>query len=274
MIPDVQTRAPDIRLPLTRVGVSNVRKMIRVPQQGKRDIVLLVNLSCFVDLPSSQKGTHMSRDLEAINEIMEDIVKKPVYEVEGLCESVAKQVIKKHDYATKCEVTMESKLMMPRKTPSGEKVQDFIKLIARAEAYHDEKQVRKEVGAEIKGMIVYPSKSNFGGSSQKASASLMIEVPKGYFIKIGDIVSILENSMSAKTLEYGTDADEESVIGEAYKKPRYADTVVEEALKKSVKTFMLPGNVRVTAKCTVEDSLFPHSMYVKMSAKAGEVKSS
>lgn len=272
MMPDVQTRAPEIRLPLTRVGVSNVRKMIRIPQQGKRDIVLLVNLSCFVDLPSSQKGTHMSRDLEAINEIVEDIVKKPVYEVEGLCERVAKQIIKKHDYATKCEVAMESKLMLPRKTPSGKTVQGFVKLIARAEAYHDEKQVLKEVGAEIKGMTVYPSKSNIGGSSQKASASLIIEVPEGYFIKIGDIVSVLESSMSAKTLEYRTDADEESVIGEAYKKPRYADAVVAEALKKSVKTFRLPDGTRVTAKCTVEDPLFPHSMYVKMSARAGEIR--
>lgn len=272
MTPDVQTRAPDIKLPLTRVGVSNVRKMIRIPQ-GRKTIVLLVNLSCFVDLPSSQKGTHMSRDLEAINEIVEEVVKEPVYEIEGLCESAAQRIIKKHEYATKCEVAMESKLMLPRKTPSGE-VQDFVKLIARAEAYRD-KRALKEIGVEVTGMILPPSlKSGIGSSAQKAVATLVIEVPEGRFIKIKDMASVLESSMSAKTLGYVTDADEQRVTCEAYGKQKYVDAVVKEVLKKAVRTLMLPDSVRVTAKCTVEDPLSPHSLYVKMSARAGEIKSS
>ena len=41
MLPDVQTRAPDIKISLTRVGVSEVRKLLKIPRNGNRPIVLL-----------------------------------------------------------------------------------------------------------------------------------------------------------------------------------------------------------------------------------------
>ncbi|NOZ77148.1 MAG: GTP cyclohydrolase I FolE2 [Euryarchaeota archaeon] len=94
MLPDVQTRKPKVRLHLTRVGVKDVRKLLKIPRGEKRPIILLANFDCYVDLPAQQKGTHMSRNLEAINEIIEEIVQKPVYELEMLCEDIVKEIFK------------------------------------------------------------------------------------------------------------------------------------------------------------------------------------
>ena len=270
MIPDVQTRLPEIKLPLTRVGVNSVRKLIKIPRNGKRPIILLVSLNCFVDLPSSQKGTHMSRNLEAINEILEDITKKSVYELEGLCEDIVKEITKRHEYATRCEVAMESRLMMMRRTPGGQKMQDFVKLLANANLVKRngaESEMVKEVGVEIKGVIIHPP-----NSTQRASATLIIEVPEGYFIKIEDLVAILEESMSARAYGFLTEEEEKKVVTKAHRRHKSVETVVEEILRGAANKFNLPGKTKITARCVAEESLFTYNSFAERVETFGKLK--
>ncbi len=268
MIPDVQTRLPEIKLPLTRVGVNNVRKLIKIPRKAKRPIILLVNLNCFVDLPSSQKGTHMSRNLEAINEILEDITKKPVYELEGLCEDIVREITKRHEYATRCEVAMESRLMMMRRTPSGQKTQEFVKLLANASSCKGvEPEIAKEVGVEIKGVIAHPP-----NSTQKATATLIIEVPEGYFIKIEDLVAVLEDSLSAKAYGFLTEKEERQVITKAHHRHRSVEAVVEDTLRGVANKFNLPSETKITARCVAEESLFTYNSLAERVETFGKLR--
>ncbi len=274
MLPDVQTRLPDIKLPLTRVGVSNVRKLLRIPL-GKKSVVLLASFDCFVDLPSSQKGTHMSRNLEAINELLEDVIRKPVHELEGICGDLAAEVLRRHDYATKCEVAMESKRMLQEQTPSGRVAQNFVKLLARAMAKRDV-GVNKEVGAEVRGILVHPhikdSKKVGTGSSQRARASLILEVPEGHFIKIEDIVEILEGALSSKAYGYLSEGEEEEVLASAYGNPKSVDGVVKDALRGALEKFSLPDNAKVEARCIAEEALFPHDSMSERRTRFGELR--
>jgi len=273
MIPDVQTRMPEIKLSLTRVGVTNVRKLIKIPRKGKRPIILLVNLNCFVDLPSSQKGIHMSRNLEAINEILEDITKKPVYELEGLCEDIVREITKRHEYATRCEVGMESKLMMMRKTPAGQKMQDFVKLFANASAHKGAKpEMEKKVGVEIKGVIIHPSNGSEVCSTQRANTMLIIEVPEGYFIKIEDLVAILEESMSAKAYGFLTEKEEKQVITKAHRRYKSVTAVVKDILGGVANKFNLPGETKITARCVAEESLFTYNSLAERVETFGKLK--
>lgn len=266
MIPDVQTRLPEVKLPLTRVGVNNVRKLIRVPREGKEALVLQVNLNCYVDLPSSQKGTHMSRNLEAINEILEEIVKKPVYELEKLCEDIAKAVIERHEYASNCEVTMDCHVMLPRSSPMKRRIQDFIKVIAKAAVLKGPTPKEKEIGAEIKGVILHPH-SSLGksvGPTQRARAFLLLQVPEGYFIKVEDMVEILEASLSSKSYEYLSQKEEELVIEEALSKPRFPQGVVNKILEGVLMRFnSLPDSTKVTARCIAEEPLLTHESFAE-----------
>src|SRR6185437_14341326 len=60
---DVQARTPSIPAALSRVGVTGVEKVIRI-----HDELFFARLECFVDLGSAQKGAHMSRFDEVVNE--------------------------------------------------------------------------------------------------------------------------------------------------------------------------------------------------------------
>ncbi len=266
MLPDVQIRPPDIRISLTRAGVSGVRKLLKIPTDGERPIVLLADFSCFVDLPSSQKGTHMSRNLEAINEIIEEIVKKPVYELDGLCEDMVKEVLKRHNYASRCEVEMESRLMMMMKTPSGKKDQEFVKLIARSTAYRNKKpSVEREIGAEIRGLLLHPHVKGgpYPGCAQRAKASLTIQVPEGQLIKIDDIVNVLEAAMSSRAYSFLTEDEEKQVLDNACVSPKSASDVVNDILKEAKERFAYLSGMKATAKCTAKESLFTYDSYAE-----------
>jgi GTP cyclohydrolase-4 len=266
MLPDVQTRAPDIKISLTRVGVSGIRKLLKIPRNGGRPIVLHADFSCFVDLPSSQKGTHMSRNLEAINEIIEEIVKKPVYDLESLCEDMVKEILKRHSYASRCEVEMESRLMMMRKTPSGKKEQEFVKLIAKSKAYKNkEPNIEREIGAEVRGLLLHPHVKGgpYPGCGQMTDASLTIQVPGGQVVKIEDIVDVLEAAMSSRAYSFLTEDEEKMVLDSACLSPKSASDVVEETLKEVEKRFADLSGMKATAKCIAKDSLFTYDSYAE-----------
>lgn len=266
MLPDVQTRAPDIKISLTRVGVNGVRKLLKIPRNGERPIVLLADFSCFVDLPPSQKGTHMSRNLEAINEIIGEIVGKPVYELESLCEDMVKEILKRHDYASRCEVEMESKLMMMRKAPSGKREQEFVKLIARGIAHKNKKpNIELEIGAEVRGLLLHPHAKGgpSPGCGQRAGASLIVQVPSGRMVKIEDIVDILESVMSSRAYGFLTEDEEKMVLDGACISPKSASGVVDDILKEAESRFAHLTGMKATAKCTAKESLFTYDSYAE-----------
>ena len=72
-LPDTQDDEPRIPIHLSRVGVTGVKKLLTLKRKEKRPIILLPTFDAFVDLPSTQKGTHMSRTPEAISEVVDEV---------------------------------------------------------------------------------------------------------------------------------------------------------------------------------------------------------
>ena len=264
-------------MPLSRVGVNRVRKLLRVRRGGgKRDIVLLANFECYVDLPSFQKGTHMSRNLEAINEIIERASEKRVYKLEDLCSEVVQEILRRHSYASMSEVSMESKLMVHRRSPLGKSTQDFVKLIARAKAERRGKEVAltKEVGAEVKGIIFH-----FAGNgdsrmcTQRATARLSISTHGDEYVPIEDILDILEASLSAKAYGALSREEESLVLSRACSTPRSPCEVVDAILKGVKEKFSeLPGDARVVAQCTAQEPLFTFKSIAKAELSVEELR--
>ena len=72
-VEDVQSRLPALQLSLSRVGVTAVEKVIRVRHDG-REQLFSAQLECFVDLGPRQKGAHMSRFEEVVNEAIGEVI--------------------------------------------------------------------------------------------------------------------------------------------------------------------------------------------------------
>ena len=70
---DVQARRPSVQLSLSRVGVTGVEKVIRIQQNGTEQL-FSARFECVVELGPDQKGAHMSRFEEVVNDAIGEVV--------------------------------------------------------------------------------------------------------------------------------------------------------------------------------------------------------
>ena len=81
VMPDVQASADQRRIAIDKVGVKDVTYPItlRTPDGGCQSTVASINM--YVSLPHYQKGTHMSRFLEVLNENAQGITPERIPEI-------------------------------------------------------------------------------------------------------------------------------------------------------------------------------------------------
>jgi GTP cyclohydrolase-4 len=302
-LPDTQEKLPTIPVHLTRVGVKGVKKLLRIERDSRRPIILLPTFDAFVDLPSTQRGIHMSRNPEAISEVLEEAVEGNVMEIESLCAEIVTLLLKKHKYAKRAEVSMASDYMIMKKSPVTElKTQEMTKIMAYAIGYRNKEGVviRKMIGAEVVGMTVCPcaqetvkesSKQklleflddettakvletvSFASHNQRGRGSIMIEVPAQQIIRAEDIIRIIEDSMSSSVCELLKRNDENAVVVAAHKNPMFVEDCVRNMVQKIVRDFShLPDDTLITARQINEESIHRHNAFAEKVATMGELK--
>ncbi len=309
-LPDVQASSPDIKINLTRVGVRNVKKLVEVARTGgTRPVILISDFHIFVDLPRDIKGANLSRNFEAMYEVLEEAVSAPIYEVEELCCEVAKRVLLLHEYASTAEVGMESVYMLKRKTPVMKiSCQEPATIFAEARAFRtslkgkkSDIRIKKVIGAEIIGMTTCPcaqelmrdkvaeelARLNITGKeadvflhsipmathNQRGRGIISIEVEDDVNIPMGQIISIIEKSMSAKTYEILKRPDESKVVELGHKKPMFVEDCVREMAKRVVEAFTeLPDDSIITIKQINEESIHQHDAVAERIAPIGDLR--
>src|SRR3989440_2026781 len=115
---DVQSRRPTTRVSLSRVGVTGVQKVIRI-RAGRHDEQLFyAELECFVDLGPEQKGAHMSRFEEAVEEAIDEVVLSEALKAETLAAHIADRV-RERQQALRAEVTVAARYPEHKVAPSS-----------------------------------------------------------------------------------------------------------------------------------------------------------
>ena len=105
---DVQARRPTTHVSLSRVGVTGVEKVVRIRANGDEQL-FYAQLECFVDLGPKQKGAHMSRFEEIVNEAIEEVVLGEAFKAETLAAHIAERV-RERQGARRAEVTHQGAL--------------------------------------------------------------------------------------------------------------------------------------------------------------------
>jgi GTP cyclohydrolase-4 len=251
-------------------------------------------MDVFVDLPATQKGSHMSRHVEVINEIIDKSVRKPVESLESLCDEIAGILLEKHEYANYSEVNLSSDYFLEKKLPSGLKSLENYKLLARAKAQRGREISKKMIGVEVIGMNACPCAMEtirevlidkhpvykkdlvdipMITHNQRNVTSLMIEVPSNFLIEADDLIMIVEESMSSPTYEILKRADEGKVVYNAHEKPRFVEDVVREILTRILKNYPeLPDDVCVTVRSESEESIHKHNAFAERVTSLGELR--
>lgn len=302
-LPDIQANLPEIPITLTRVGVTDVKKLVEVARKDKRPIVLVSTFDIFVDLPSDRKGANLSRNFEAIDAVLEEMITAPVYEIEDLCGEVAKRLIDRHEYALNAEVRMKSEYIIKRETPMTKiKCQEVVNIFAEARAIRGEElNVRKLVGAEVLGITACPCAQEIMRDkakkelkalgvkneiireflkrvpmpthNQRGRGIISIEVHDSNFVYIDRIINIIENSMSSQMFELLKRSDEAAIVELAHKNPKFVEDCVRTMAQKIVNEFPeLPDDSIITVKQINEESIHRHNAFAERKSTLGELR--
>jgi GTP cyclohydrolase I/GTP cyclohydrolase-4 len=144
--PDVQASKPAVPVSLSLVGVNGVEKVIRIGTPDAASPRLYsARLDCFVDLGPEQKGAHMSRFEEAVNEVIGEVILGEVaLRAEKLARHIADRVRQRQN-ALRAEVTIAARCSKH----NGVAAQEMYTLHASAVAF--EHGTRQIVGVSTDG---------------------------------------------------------------------------------------------------------------------------
>ncbi len=301
-ITDIQATVPTVQLKLTRVGVKNLKLNLHILSEAG-SLSLIPTIDMFVDLPSDKRGVHLSRDPESLHEIVQEQDSFKASRVEDYCETLARRLLEKHNYSNKAEVRLRSDYVIVRKPQLGKPAQEPCKIFASVIALRKggDVSVERFVGASMVGFTACPCTQNLlqalveeklhqlsyeeddvkrivkniplATHTQRATGTILIQIPKGPSVNIEDIVDIIEDSMSGKTYAVLKRPAEATVIMKAHEKTRFTEDVVREMSKALVMKYPdFPNDLRVLAQVFSQESVHKHDIIAEKVSTFGEIK--
>ncbi len=294
---DVQARTPGVPVGLSRVGVTGVEKVVRI-----RDELFFARLDCFVDLSRHQKGAHMSRFEEVVNEAIGQVVlSESSFRAETLARHIA-ELVRERQGAARAEVTIAARYPEHKPAPvSGIQTQEIYTLLGRAVAF--EHGTRRIVGVSATGMTACPcaqelvaarARSRLAGEefsdeqierilqsvpiathNQRGLATLQIGCLEGCDTEIDArvLLEIAESSMSSEIYELMKRSDEVEVVEKAHRRPRFVEDCVREMVGGVVSRFTeLEGGSFVSARQENLETIHQHNVVAERHGLLSEMR--
>ena len=256
---DVQAQAPSLPVSLSRVGVTNVEKVIRISANGSEQLYS-ARLDCFVDLGPQQKGAHMSRFEEVVNDALGEVVLgESALRAETLAQHIAEKV-RDRQGARRAEVHIEARYPEHKPAPeSGILTQEIYSLLGVAVA--SDIGTRRLVGVRAQGMTACPCAQGLveararvrleddgfsageierifaavpvATHNQRGLGTLHIGCPEDCDTDIDaeTLLAIVEGSMSSEIYELMKRSDEGAVVEKAHRRPRFVEDCVREMVR-------------------------------------------
>jgi GTP cyclohydrolase IV len=286
---DVQAQRPALHVSLSRVGVTNVEKVIRMGENGTERLYS-ARLDCFVDLGPRQKGAHMSRFEEVVNDAIGEVVLgESAFRAETLAQHIAERV-RDRQGARRAEVTIAARYPEHKPAPeSGVLTQELYTLHGSAVA--SEAGTRRLIGVTAQGMTACPcaqglvaarSRERLLGEgfsedeiarildavpvathNQRGLGTLHVGCPEGCDADIDalTLLAIVEDSMSSEIYELMKRSDEVIVVEKAHRRPRFVEDCVREMISGVVAAFPdLHESVLVSARQENLESIHQHNV--------------
>jgi GTP cyclohydrolase-4 len=298
---DVQSQAPTLSLSLSRVGVTNVEKVIRITANGSEQLYS-ARLDCFVDLGPHQKGAHMSRFEEDVNDALGEVVLgESALRAETLAAHIAEKV-RDRQGARRAEVHIEARYPEYKPAPvSGIPTQEISALLGAAVA--SEAGTRRLIGVRAQGMTACPCAQTAvqarsherlieDGFSEEEIARIFEAVPVATHNQRGlgtlhigcpedcdtDIdaqwlVEIVENSMSSEIYELMKRSDEGAVVEKAHRRPRFVEDCVREMIRGVVDRLdFLTDEHFVSSRQENLETIHQHNVQAERFGLLGEIR--
>jgi GTP cyclohydrolase I/GTP cyclohydrolase-4 len=290
-----------VQLSLSRVGVTGVEKVIRIRQNGAEQL-FSARFECVVELGPNQKGAHMSRFEEVINDAIGEVVLgESTFKAETLAEHIA-QLVRSRQNARRAEVSIEARFPEHKPAPvSGIQTQELYTLHGSAAC--TDLGTRRLIGVTAQGITACPCAQELiaGAARERLQAQgfdpadidrIIEAVPVATHnqrglgtLQIGctelcddeidaaTLLTIVEQAMSSEIYELMKRSDEAHVVEKAHRRPRFVEDCVREMTRGVVDAFPdLNDAAFVEARQVNLETIHQHNVVAERFGTLGEVR--
>jgi GTP cyclohydrolase-4 len=298
---DVQSQLPAVQLGLSRVGVTGVEKVIRIRHNGSEQL-FSARFECVVDLGPNQKGAHMSRFEETINDAIGEVVLgEATFKVEQLAEQIA-QLVRTRQGARRAEVNVEARFPEHKPAPvSGIQTQEIYTL--HGSAICTDAGTRRLIGVTAQGMTACPCAQELVAASarerleeqgfdsetidrifeavpvathnQRGLGTLYIGCTEQCEDEIDatTLLGIVEQSMSSEIYELMKRSDEARVVEKAHRRPRFVEDCVREMVRGVIETYPeIADPAFLSARQVNLETIHQHNVVAERFGTFGEIR--
>jgi GTP cyclohydrolase I len=216
---DVQARSDFRRIAIDKVGVKNITYPIclKTRDGGEQHTVATVNM--YVSLPHHQKGTHMSRFLEILNEHCREISPDKIM---SIC----------HDMKTRLDaedahLELAFTYFIPKPAPETGEVGLMnyqVTIDATSNGYDD-----FVLGVRVPATSLCPCSkeiSAYGAHNQRCEIYAQVRSRKMFWIE--ELVAICEAAASAPVYAVLKRPDEKHVTEQAFDNPKFVEDIIRD----------------------------------------------
>jgi len=237
-----------------------------------------LKINAFVELDTSRRGAHLSRNIDAL---ILSTSQGRTKSIEDYLEKVADKLLELHNYALRATVEAETIYYTDIKLNEIKSKEPVNVKITVSKNRSGQKIWRVEV--LVAGMSVCPSAmstiSEVTGlpwglapsHSQKVSIKGAITTP-GKFVRIEDIAKALFLSPSAPTFTRLKRIEEAKLILTAFKKPKFVEDIARDAMCNLYKLAKDKGLWNSFIEVESFESIHPHNVYAARSASFSEIE--
>ena len=219
-IQDVQGEHDNREIPINRVGIKDISHPISVQKQDGTKSASIATFSMSVSLPEDQKGTHMSRFLEMLNETETVISAKKFHR---LLIDMVKRLEAQNGY-----IELQFPYFIEKTAPvSGVKsLMDYqVNLVGQIEQGHVDSTL--EVTIPVKSLCPCSKKiSEYGAHNQRSHLTVGINCSNGLWLD--DLIKSVEAQASAELYAILKRPDEKFITEKAYNNPKFVEDVVRD----------------------------------------------
>jgi GTP cyclohydrolase I len=254
-MPDVQNQHDDRNMEIDRVGVKNLRYPIVVLDSSNTEQATVANVNMYVRLPHYDRGTHMSRFLEVLNEVRGKIYIGNINDILARMKDVL------GSEQAHLELTFPYFIEKTAPVSGAKSLMEY--------TCHFLATLREKpdfiLGVDAPVTTLCPcSKEISQASAHNQRSVVSVRIRFHDFVWIEEVVDIIERSASAPVYSLLKRVDEKYLTEMAYDRPRFVEDVVRQV---AVELRSHDKVTWFTVEAENHESIHNHSAYAFVESK-------
>lgn len=260
---DVQAHADLRQITIDAVGIKGLRYPVRIRDQRGEIQHTVAELTLTVNLASEQKGAHLSRLIQLLDN-------QPIECSSTALRRTAKLMVKKME-ADRGRLEILFPYFLEKRAPvSGERSLMDYQVSVVVDVVRSQVEMTTQVCVPVTSLCPCSKRiSERGAHNQRSHITLWVKC--GEFLLIDDLIALAEGEASAPLYALLKRGDEKHVTEHAYDNPKFVEDTVRDIAARLVQDSRITHYV---VECENFESIHNHSAYARIDGVVPKKRSS